>query len=404
MAQALDGVRVLDFTQLLQGPYATQMLGDLGADVIKVERTGKGDIHRSMTFLNRWASEGESPCFLAWNRNKRSLALDLKTSAAHEVITRLARKADVLVENFRPGVMDRLGFGYEALREINPQLIYCSATGWGSDGPYVDRPGQDLLVQGMGGAMWASGRADDPPIPLGTALCDQLGAMHIVYGVLAALYHRQRGGGGQRIEVNLLSSLIAFQMQDFFVLHNLGQGFPRPASGIGHPGFGAPFGVYRTADGFISVAMNPWSKFVSVLEAADLMKYDDPQVLFDRRDEIFEKIESIISCKSTQHWLNVMLEADLWVAPVKRLEEVADDEQVRHLNMFVEVEHPRAGRLKVTNIPIHFSSTPGRVRRPPPLVGQHTRELLAEYGFTEEQIRDMFASGAVTTDTDEVQT
>lgn len=401
MTQALSDLRVLDFTQLLQGPYATQMLGDLGADVIKIEKAGDGDLYRSMTFFNEWIGEGESPCFLAWNRNKRSLALNLKDSRAREAVLRIARKADIVVENFRPGVMDKLGFGYEALHALNPGLIYCSATGWGSDGPYVTRPGQDLLVQSLSGATYASGRAGDGPVAIGTALSDQLGALHIVYAVLAALHHRTRTGQGQKIEVNLLQSVLAFQMQDFFTVQNLGRGFQRPASGIAHPGNGAPFGIYRTKDTYLSIAMNPWDKIIAALGDESLHRYDDPQVRFDRRDEIHAEMEKHTVTKTTNEWLAIMLALDIWCAPVLTQAEVADDPQVRHLEAFTEIDHPTAGRVKVTNIPFRMSATPGEIRRPAPLVGQHGRELLREYGYDDAAIAELEQAGVLTVESPE---
>lgn len=385
--QALSDVRVLDFSQLLQGPYATQMLGDLGADVIKIERYGSGDLYRSMTFFNKWLPGRESPCFIPWNRNKRSLSLNLKDKQAIDIIRRLAETADVVIENFRPGVMDRLGIGYDALKAINPRLIYCAASGWGLQGPYETRPGQDLLVQGITGAMFTSGRADDPPIPLGTALCDQLGALHIVYGVLAALYWREKSGRGQRIDISLLKAALAFQSQDFFTVQNLGTPFERPNSGIAHPGNGAPFGVYETSDGYIVIAMNPWNKIVAALEAPELEKYSDPQVLFEQRDQIWEELQAIIRKHGNAHWLKRMLDLDIWMAEVRNQTEVADDPQVRHVEGFVKVEHPRAGPVSVVNIPLDMSETPGRVRLPAPLVGQHGRDILEEAGFSAEAIR-----------------
>ncbi|MDP0495329.1 MAG: CaiB/BaiF CoA-transferase family protein [Verrucomicrobiota bacterium JB024] len=398
MPQALDGLKVLDFTQLLQGPYATQMLGDLGADVIKIEKPGSGDIYRKLTFFNEWIGGDESLCFLPWNRNKRSLALDLKSSEAADVIQRLAREADIVVENFRPGVMDRLGYGYEALHKLNPRLIYCSATGWGPDGPYRDRPGQDLLVQGLAGVVMASGQRSHGPVAVGTALSDQLGALHIVYSVLAALYYREKTGHGQRIEVNLLQSVLAYCMQDFFTVHNGGRSFERPDSGIAHPGNGAPFGIYRTADGYLSIAMNPWSKVVEALGEPDLLRYDDPQVLFDQRDEVFHAIEAVTVTRTTADWLDIMLALDLWVAPVNEQKDVADDPQVRHLHAFREIEHPKAGRLHVTDIPFRMSETPGDIRRPPPLIGEHSREILEECGLSPEQIDALYEKGTVTTE------
>lgn len=394
--QALEGVTVLDFTQLLQGPYATQMLGDLGADVIKVEKAGSGDLYRSMTFFNQWLPGGESPCFIPWNRNKRSLAINLKAPEAREVVYRLAEKADIVVENFRPGIMDKLGFGYDDLRKINPGIIYCSATGWGPDGPYAKRPGQDLLVQGLSGAAMASGKKSDGPVAVGTALSDQLGAMHIVYAVLAALYHRTRTGKGQKIDVNLLQSVLAFEMQDFFTVQNLGRTFERPDSGIAHPGNGAPFGIYETADGYISIAMSPWNRIVEATGEAGLAAYDDAQVLFDRRDEIFAELQACIRKKTTEEWLEIMLALDIWCAPVNEQKDVERDAQVRHLEAFTEVDHPLAGRVKVTNIPFRMSETPGAIRRAAPLRGQHGREILHEAGFGETTVNDLLTRGIVT--------
>lgn len=394
--QALEGIRVLDFTQLLQGPYATQMLGDLGADVIKIEKAGSGDLYRSMTFFNEWIGDGESPCFLPWNRNKRSLAINLKDPEACEIVQRLAANADVVVENFRPGVMAKLGLGYEQLSAINPGIVYCSATGWGPDGPYAKRPGQDLLVQGLSGAALASGKKSDGPVAIGTALSDQLGALHIVYAVLAALLHRHRSGEGQEIQVNLLQSVLAFEMQDFFTVQNMGRSFERPESGIAHPGNGAPFGIYATADGHISIAMNPWGKIVEAVGDPELKKYDDPQVLFDRRDEIYAELAKRLLLKTTDEWLDIMLGLDIWCAPVLEQKDVADDPQVRHLEAFTEIDHPKAGRVKVTNIPFRMSKTPGSIRRPAPLIGQHSEDILREAGLSDEQIDALRQRGAIT--------
>lgn len=395
MNQALEGVRVLDFSQLLQGPYATQMLGDLGADVIKVERYGKGDLYREMTFFNQWIAADESPCFMAWNRNKRSIALDMKKLQAKEIILKLARETDVVVENFRPGVMARLGLAYEDIRQINPRVIYCSASGWGEDGPYRTRPGQDLLVQSVSGAVMTSGKASDGPVALGTALCDQVNALNSVYAILAALYYREKTGTGQRITTNLLSSVIAFQMQDFFAIHNMGARFTRPDSGIAHPGNPAPFGTYKTQDGFLAIAMNPFDKVVQALGDDSLMAYNNPQTLFDRRDEIYYRIQAVLVGKTTREWLDIMLGLDLWVAPVHTQDQVADDPQVIHNGTFVEVTHPKAGRLKVTAVPFTMTETPGRITRPSPLVGEHGPEILRELGYGAGEIEALIRTGVI---------
>jgi len=386
MKRALEGVRVLDFSHLLQGPYATQMLGDLGADIIKIERRGTGDDYRYWTFQNFRVGGTESPCYLAFNRNKRSLALDLKKAEAKEIIYRLAETSDIVVENFRPGVMKKLGFGYEDLKKINPKIIYCSATGYGQDGPYVTRPGQDLLIQSLSGIASITGRRNDPPTPLGTGLADQLGAHHIVYGLLAALYYREKTGIGQKIEVNLFHCLIAHQLQEFVTVLNAGRNFERPASGIGHPGIGAPFGIYKTSDGYVCISVNPIKKLAEVLEDEGLVEFDDPQVLFDKRDELFYRIESSTVKKPTAYWVEKMLERDMWCSEVKTHLEVEQDPQARHLQAFTTFRHPTAGEVKTVNIAVKFSETPGGIDRHPPMVGEHNEEILREIGFLPEEI------------------
>lgn len=399
MQQALEHIKVLDFTQLLQGPYATQMLGDLGADIIKIEKAGSGDLYRSMTFFNQWIGDGESPCFLPWNRNKRSLAINLKDPEAKAAIHKLAEQADVVVENFRPGVMAKLGLGYADLKVVNPGIIYCSATGWGPDGPYVKRPGQDLLVQGLSGAVLSSGKRSDGPVAIGTALSDQLGALHIVYSVLAALIHKQRTGEGQEIQVNLLQSVLAFEMQDFFTVQNMGRSFERPESGIAHPGNGAPFGIYPTQDGHISIAMSPWTKIVEATGDEALLEYNDPQTLFDKRDEIYYALAARTVKKTTDEWLDIMLALDIWCAPVLAQKDVEHDPQVKHLEAFTEIDHPKAGKVKVTNIPFRMSQTPGAIRRPAPLIGEHSREILGEIGYDPATLDRLLESGAITIET-----
>lgn len=386
MNKALEGIKVLDFTHLLQGPFATQMLGDMGADVVKIERKGSGDSYRQWTFLNSWIGGSESPCFLAFNRNKRSLALDLKAPEAKEIIYQLAKESDIVVENFRPGVMAKLGFGYEDLRKVNPRIIYCSSTGYGQDGPYVDRPGQDLLLQSLTGLTTLTGQHDDPPTPLGTGIADQMGAFNIVYGLLSALYYREKTGKGQKIEVNLFQALLAHQLQEYALTLNMGRTFDRPSSGIGHPGQSAPFGIYQTADGYMCISVNPIPLLAEVLEDEELKQYDDPQILFDKRDEVFFRIQASVIKKPTAYWIEVMLERDMWVSEVKNHLEVEQDPQAVHMQAFTSYQHPVAGEVKTVNIPIRMSETPGSIDRHPPLVGEHNEEVLSELGLGEEEI------------------
>jgi crotonobetainyl-CoA:carnitine CoA-transferase CaiB-like acyl-CoA transferase len=288
--KALSHITILDFSHLLQGPFATQLLADMGANVIKIERPGAGDLFRSLTFRNKWVGGTESPNFLAWNRNKRSLALNLKAPEARDIIMKLAETADVVVQNFRPGVMARLGYGVEDFHAVNPRIVYCSGSGYGEDGPYENRPGQDMLVQGLTGIMAATGQADQPPTPVGAGFSDQVGAMNMVYGILTALLWRERSGEGQEVKVNLMAAMLAHQNQEMVMAMNFNEDFQRPQSGIGHPGMDAPFGTYPTQDGWITIAMSPFKTLVGVLGDADLLRFDDPSTLFNDRDAVWRAL------------------------------------------------------------------------------------------------------------------
>ncbi|MBP1884441.1 CaiB/BaiF CoA transferase family protein [Sinorhizobium mexicanum] len=395
---ALAGIRILDFSHLLQGPFATQLLADMGADVIKIERPGKGDLFRSLTFRNKWVGGSESPNFLAWNRNKRSIALNLKSLEAKSIIMEMAKTADIVVQNFRPGVLKALGYGYEDFRAVNPRIIYCSGSGYGEDGPYVDRPGQDMLVQGLTGIMAATGQADAPPTPVGAGFSDQIGAMNMVYGILSALYWREKSGLGQEVKVNLLAGMLAHQNQEMVMALNFNEDFKRPRSGIGHPGMDAPFGTYPTQDGWVTIAMSPYRTLVGVLGNDDLLVYDDPEKLFAQRDEIWRKLAAETGKWTSAALMEALLEADIWCGEVKSHLQAAEDPQVRHMELVTSYEHPRAGTVKVIAPPVRLSETPPTIRKPAPLVGQHTREILREYGFAEEQVNSWLASGVAYAD------
>lgn len=395
MAKALQDVTVLDFSHLLQGPFATQLLGDMGARIIKVERPGQGDLFRTMTFKNRWVGGTESPNFLAWNCNKRSLAIDLKAPEAKEALYKIAEKADVVLQNFRPGVMERLGLGYEDFKKINPRIIYCSGSGYGFSGPYLSRPGQDMLIQGLSGLSAATGRRDGPPVPVGAGFADQIGALNIVYGILSALYWRERSGEGQEIRVDLLSALLQHQNQELVWVMNFGENFERPNSSIGHPGVDAPFGVYPTQDGWVSIAMSPYSKLIGVLGAPELLVYDDPEQLFAKRDEIWEKI-----AEQTRKWpreklMNALLAADIWCGEIKSHMEAVEDPQVKHRGIVTSYRHTTAGDVKVIGPVVEMSETPPSIDRPAPMVGQHTEEVLAEFGLSSEAIAELKAKGLI---------
>lgn len=395
MENALSHITILDFSHLLQGPFATQLLGDLGANIIKIERPGKGDLFRSMTFFNQWVGGSESPNFLAWNRNKRSLALDLKHPDAKAAIYKMAEQADVVVQNFRPGVMARLGYGYEDFQRINPRIIYCSGSGYGEDGPYVTRPGQDMLIQGLSGLMSATGQADGPPMPVGAGFADQIGAMNMVYGILSSLLWREKSGKGQEVKVNLLAGLMAHQMQEYVAAMNFERDFERPNSGIGHPGMDAPFGVYPSSDGWVTIAMSPFKTLVEALEAPHLAEYDDPSILFDRRDEIWAEIARETAKYPTEELMRRLLALDVWCGEVRTHREAAEDPQVKHIGAITSYRHPTAGSVKTVAPAVGFSETPAQIARPAPLVGEHSREVLSECGFDNAEIERLLKSGAV---------
>lgn len=391
--KALDHITILDFSHLLQGPFATQLLADMGANVIKIERPGAGDLFRSLTFRNKWVGGTESPNFLAWNRNKRSLALNLKSPQAREAIMKLAETADVVVQNFRPGVMARLGYGYEEFKVVNPRIVYCSGSGYGEDGPYVARPGQDMLVQGLTGIMAATGPADGPPIPVGAGFSDQVGAMNMVYGILSALLWRERSGRGQQIKINLLAGMLAHQNQEMVMALNFGEDLERPNSGIGHPGMDAPFGTYPTSDGWVTIAMSPFKTLVGVLGNDDLLRYDDPQTLYDKRDEIWRAVAAETGRRTTADLMEAMLAADIWCGEVKSHLQAADDPQVKHLGAITSYRHPTAGEVKVVAPAVTMGETPATIERPAPLVGEHTREILSAAGYAAEEIDSLIAEG-----------
>lgn len=391
--QALSHITILDFSHLLQGPFATQLMADMGANVIKIERPGAGDLFRSLTFRNKWVGGTQSPNFLAWNRNKRSLALNLKAPEAREVIMELAKTADVVVQNFRPGVMARLGYGYADFKAINPRIVYCSGSGYGEDGPYQSRPGQDMLVQGLTGIMAATGQADAPPTPVGAGFSDQVGAMNMVYGIMSALLYRERSGKGQEVKVNLLAGMLAHQNQEMVTALNFGEDFQRPNSGIGHPGMDAPFGVYPVKDGWVTIAMSPFKTLVRVLGNDDLLQYDDPATLFDERDTVWRAIAAETGKWTMKDLMEALLEADIWCGEVKTHLEAAEDPQVKHLGLIQSYQHPTAGDVKVVGPAVGMSETPPDIRRHAPLVGEHTKEILGEIGFDAARIESLLASG-----------
>ncbi len=372
----LDGIRVLDFTALLQGPLATQVLADLGADVVKLEKQEGEWMRQWGIFASR--THGETDAFLAFNRNKRSVAIDLRDPGDLERVLELADMADVVVENFRPGVMDRLGLGYEALRKRNPRLIYAASSGYGRTGPYASRPGQDYLVQALTGAMWLTGRSSDPPFLMGPAVTDQYTGLHLVVGILAALQHRNRTGQGQRMDVDLLSCALALQQQELTVYLNHHNSFERPQENLGHPGITAPSGIYRTADGYLLLAMCPCPKLGGILGVDWLAGYDTLEKMYEARDTVYRLLAAHFSTRPTAHWIELLSASDVWCAPVRSYDDLEDDPQIVHKKIFWDVPYADTGKTyRTVGSPFSFSASPVSVRCGAPRAGQHTLEFQA---------------------------
>ncbi|MFC4311552.1 CaiB/BaiF CoA transferase family protein [Steroidobacter flavus] len=393
----LKGYRVLDCSIAMAGPFAAQRLGDLGADVIKVEPVA-GEWQR---FRAAGGATGNriNVSFLSLNRNKRSLAVDLKAAEGKQVLMELVKTADVFIQNYRPGVAKRLGVDYETLSKINPRLIYVSISGYGETGPYVDRPGQDLLLQGMSGAMLSAGRAGEPPTPAGQYLADAVTAYTAFEGTLAALLHRERTGEGQLVQVNMLDAIVAIQMQELSVFTVGKKPQVRSAEPHAHSYIRAPYGVFATADGYIVMAFANLKKLGELIgepSFADMV--DEEKDSWTYRDEIFARTRERLVARKSQEWIELFLKNDIWAGPVYGYEDVVKDPQIAHNGTFVEYDHPTEGHVKMPGFPIKFSKTPSSISRGAPQTGEHTSAILQEAGFAPEKISSLISAGVVKQD------
>ena len=389
----LSGYRVLDCSIAMSGPFAAQRLGDLGADVVKVEPvTGEWQRH-----VSAGGARGNkiNVSFLSLNRNKRSLAVDLKSDDGKAVLIELVKSADVFLQNYRPGVAKRLGVDYETLSAINPRLIYVSISGYGEDGPYVDRPGQDLLLQGMSGAMLSTGREGEPPTPAGQYLVDAVAAYNAFEGALAALLHRERTGEGQLVQVNMLDAITALQMQELSVFTVANKPQQRSAEPHAHVYIRAPYGAFATSDSYIIVAFPKLKTLGEVIGEPSFLDMDDEVDTWSRRDEVFAKTRERLKTKTAAEWLELLGAVGIWCGPVYGYADLVADPQIKHNGTFVEYDHPTEGHVKTPGFPIRFSKTPSTVARGAPLAGEHTRDVLREAGYAEADIESMLSSGAV---------
>ena len=389
----LSGIRVLDCSIAMAGPFAAQRMGDMGADVIKVEPT-TGEWQRHAPAGGAWGNE-INVSFLSLNRNKRSLAVDLKSPEGKALLLDLVKSADVFLQNYRPGVAARLGVDYETLSAINPKLIYVSMSGYGEDGPYKNYPGQDLLLQSMSGAMMSAGSKDTPPSPAGQYLVDAITAYTAFEGALAALFHRERTGEGQKVEVNMLDAITTIQMQELSVFTVGKKPQTRSAEPHAHSYIRAPYGVFKTKDSYITIAMANLKKLGELIGEPFFLDLEDQTDSWTYRDEIYAMTRIKLEEKTTQEWLDMFRPVDIWCGPVYGYEDVVNDPQIKHNGTFVEYDHPTEGRVKTPGFPIKFSKTPSTVDRGAPRVGEHTREILAAAGKSEAEIDALLASGAV---------
>ncbi|MEP3437310.1 MAG: CaiB/BaiF CoA-transferase family protein [Hoeflea sp.] len=378
----LDGLLVLDMSQFLSGPYATLRLQDLGARVIKIERPGTGDLSRTL-YLSDTEFGGDSTIFHAINRGKESLAIDLKNETDLAVLRHLIAKADVLVQNFRPGVIERLGLDYEAVRTLNPKLVYASISGYGEEGPWVKRPGQDLLAQARSGVMWLSGDDGDGPVPMGLAVGDMFAGAAIAQGILAALVKRGISGRGSHVETSLLEALVDFQFEVLTTYLNDGRRMPRRAGfRSAHAYLSAPYGVYQASDGFLALAMTPIPRLQELLGLDALAPYSaDPKSWFTARDEIKRLIADCIKARPVDEWLAILEPADIWCSRVLDWDDLMQSEGFEVLDMLQRVEREDDVSILTTRSPIRVNGARPKSTRAAPRVGENSVAIRAEFGL-----------------------
>jgi formyl-CoA transferase len=386
----LSGVRVLDLTRVVAGPYCSMFLGDLGAEVVKVEQPGAGDDTRG------WGppfAGGESAYYLCINRNKQSLTLDLKSQRAVELLRQLVKAADVIIENFRPGTMERLGLGEKKLRELNPRLIYASLTGFGADGPMSDWPGYDLIVQAWGGLMSITGTPDGEPVKVGVAIIDLVAGLMLGKAITAALFAREKIGVGQRIDTSLLEAEVASLIN---VGSNYLIGGKVPSRwGNAHPNI-VPYQNFQTADGYLVIGVASeviWKRFCGAIGQRDLIndsRFADNSKRVENRSELIALLSEIFLQRRNDAWFKLLTDAEVPCAPVQTIDQVFQAPQVLHRDMLIEVDHPTAGKVRMAGIPVKFSVTPAAVRLPPPLLGQHNETILKSWlGLSADSIDEL---------------
>ena len=390
----LEGIKVLDCSQILAGPYCSMLLADMGADVVKIEKPGGGDDTRRMgpPFM-----EGESAAFLAMNRNKRSVVLNFKNSDGVAAMSRMLADADVIIENYRAGVMGRLGLDYDTVQELNPGIIYCSISGFGRTGPYAERAGFDLIAQGMSGVMSFTGIPGSPPVKVGVPMADLNAGLYSAYGILSAYIHRLKTGLGQYLEVSIMEAALAYTVWESASYFATGQ-IPPPL-GSSHR-LSAPYQALRTSDGHITIGapnQSNWQRMCQAIGRQDLLeleKYSDNAGRLTNREALEKDLEETFGTRTTDEWCEILDNAGVPAGPIYDMAQVWKDEQVQARDMDVTLEHPTVGTTHNIGLAAKLYGSPGKIHSPAPLMGQHTREVLSEAGFSDDEIDSLIASGA----------
>jgi crotonobetainyl-CoA:carnitine CoA-transferase CaiB-like acyl-CoA transferase len=375
----LDGLLVVDMSQFLSGPSASLRLADMGARVIKIERPDTGDLCRQL-YISNLALDGDSTLFHSINRNKQSFTADLKSATDAQRVWKLIQRADVLIHNFRPGVIERLGFDYEAVRETNPSIVYAEITGYGKVGPWTKKPGQDLLVQALSGLPWLNGDADQPPVPFGLAVADLFAGAHLVQGILACLVRRGKSGYGGRVEVSLLESVLDLQFEVLTTYLNDGGKLPqRSAINNAHAYLGAPYGIYSTMNGYIALAMGSVTRLGELLKCPALAQFADPDSQFSCRDEIKAILVEHLQTGTTEQWLQILEVHDIWCANVLTWAQLFSHDAFKALNMVQTVSTSAEVDMQTTRCPIRIDGEVFLSKKGAPRLGEDTEALIQEF-------------------------
>lgn len=382
----LQDIIVVDFSQFLSGPSAALRLADMGAQVIKIEKPVTGDICRQL-YVSDVMIEGESTIFHAINRNKQSYTADLKDEEDIEKIKLLLQKADVMMHNFRPGVMKRLGLDYETVKAINPSIIYAEVSGYGNEGPWKDLPGQDLLLQAASGLTWLSNSSNENPTPMGVAVVDILAGTHVAQGILATLYQRGITGEGALVQVSMFESILDFQFEVLTCYYNDGKQLPvRSAVNGANAYIAAPYGIYQTSNGYLALAMGNILKLASLLDCKELELFDDSAAWFEKRDDIKSILAGHLLDQPTEHWLSLLEPADVWCAKVLDYKQLVKEEAYQALNMEIVVKTSNGLSVTTTRCPIRVDGKTFSSERGAPLLGEHNKEIDEQFGLNKPEL------------------